>query len=136
MSAVKAIRALLIGDNGVLSLCSAANIMAGDLPAGIALPGLSIKEVSTVDQARIDANSSFSLVTTRVQVTAVAKDYPSVKSLVRAARLACNYQRGDIAGIAVVRIVRDTVGPDLSNDEATIYLQSIDFKVTFEEPNQ
>ena len=64
----------------------------------------------------------------------MAKDYPTVKQLVDRVRRACNFQRGQLGGISVVSVVRDTVGPDLE-DLAGIHSQSIDFKVTYHEQN-
>ena len=72
--------------------------------------------------------------TSRVQVTAVGKPYPDIKALLDLVRRACNFQRGQIGGIDVVSVVRDTVGPDLG-DTAGNTIKSIDFKVTYHEPN-
>lgn len=135
MSAVKVIRALLVGAAPVVSLCPAARIMAGVAPQGTAMPALSLMHISTVPLVRIDAQAEFNLVTSRVQVTVLASSYAGVKPLLDAVRRACNYQRGILAGVDVASIVRDTVGPDFSNDAATIHYQAIDFKVTFHEPN-
>jgi hypothetical protein len=65
----------------------------------------------------------------------MARNYPAVKALLVVARLACNRKSGIIAGVSVASILRDTVGPDFVSDDATIYYQTIDFKVTFHEPN-
>lgn len=135
MSAVKAIRALLVAASPITAICPAARIISGVVPQGTAMPAISLLHVSTVPFARMDAQAEFNIVTSRVQVTIMASSYPGVKPLLDAVRKACNYQRGVLAGVDVVSIVRDTVGPDFSNDEASIYYQTIDFKVTFHEPN-
>lgn len=135
MSAVKAIRALLVASAPVTALCPAARIMAGTVPQNLALPALSITEVSLVPISRIDAQADHNLVVSRVQVTVMAESYPAVKPLLDAARKACNYERGTIAGVGIVSIVRESVGPDFSNDGATVHFQSLDFKVTYLEPN-
>lgn len=135
MSAVKAIRALLVVSAPVITLVPATKIVAGVVPQATALPAISIMHISTVDLAAIDAQADFALVTSRVQVTVMAKDYPAIKALIDVVRKACNYQRGTIAGVGVASIVRDTVGPDFVNDDATIYYQTIDFKVTHHEQN-
>jgi hypothetical protein len=135
MSAVKVIRALLVASGPVVALVPAAQIVSGVAPQGIALPAMSITEVSSVPVSAIDAQAEFSLVTSRVQVTLMAKDYPSIKTVMEMARKACNFARGTIAGVSVVSVVRDTVGPDFSDDAVPIHFQSIDFKVTYHEPN-
>lgn len=135
MSAVKAIRALLVANAPMIALVPATKIVAGVVPQATVLPAISIMHISTVEMAAIDAQADFALATSRVQVTAMAKDYPTIKTLIGVVRKACNYQRGTIAGVSVVSIVRDTVGPDFTNDDATIYYQTIDFKVTYHEQN-
>jgi hypothetical protein len=135
MSAVKAIRALLVASDPVTAIVASAKIVAGVVPQATVLPAISITHISAVELAAIDAQADYALVTSRVQVTVMAKDYPAVKAIIGAVRKACNYQRGTIAGVSVVSIVRDTVGPDFANDDATIYYQTIDFKITYHEPN-
>lgn len=135
MSAVNAVRALLIASAPVTAICPASKIVLGVAPQSTVMPALSLTHISTVPVARIDAQAEFGLVTSRVQVTAMAKDYSTVKSLLDVVRKACNYQRGTLAGVSVISIARDTVGPDLSDDDAAIHFQSIDFKVTYHEPN-
>lgn len=131
---VKVIRALLIADGAVLSRVPDDRIAAGDVPIDAGLPALGITEVSLVPVGAIDAHAEYSVVTSRVQVTAVGKPYPDVKALLDLVRRACNFQRGEIAGVDVISVVRDTVGPDLS-DPAGNTIKSIDFKVTYHEPN-
>nr|WP_314540137.1 DUF3168 domain-containing protein [uncultured Massilia sp.] len=134
MSSVKAVRALLLAAKDVTARVPADSIVAGDVPVDAALPALGIKEVSSVPIGAFDAQAEYSVVTSRVQVTAMAKAYPDVKALLDLARQACNFQSGQIAGVSVISVVRDTVGPDLQ-DVAGTYFQSIDFKVTYHEKN-
>lgn len=133
--AVAAIRVLLVGAAAVTAISPADRIMAGTIKQGTELPALSIVHISTVPIGAIDAQAEYSLVTSRVQVTGMAKDYPGVKTLLRAVRKACNYESGILAGIEVTSIVRDTVGPDQENPDAGICMQTMDFKVTFHEQN-
>jgi hypothetical protein len=135
MSAVKVIRALLAADAAVIAICPAAKIGAGFVPQDTAMPALLVQHIGTVPIARIDAQAEYGLVTSRIQVTAMAGDYPGVKALLAVVRKACNYERGTIATVSVVSVLRDTVGPDLTNDDASIYYQSMDFKVTYHEQN-
>jgi hypothetical protein len=131
---VKVIRALLAGAAQVVAKVPPARIAAGVVKEGTPLPAYGITEVSSVPVGAIDGQAEYSVVTSRVQVTAMAKTYPEVKELVDLARRACNFQRGQIAGNGVVSIVRGTVGPDLE-DDAGQHFQSIDFMVTYHEQN-
>jgi hypothetical protein len=131
---VKVIRALLIGAPAVVARVPADRIVAGVVKEGTALPALGITAVSSVPVGAIDGLAEYSVVTGRVQVTAMGKEYPDVKALIDLVRRACNFQRGVIAGVDVISVVRDTVGPDLSDDAGNRF-QSIDFKVTYHEQN-
>lgn len=133
--AVAAIRALLVANVAVTALVPADKIVAGVIRQGTALPALGVSHISTVPISAMDAQAAFNLVTSRVQVTGMAKSYPEVKALLAAVRKACNYAHGIYAGVAVVSVVRDIVGPDMSDGDAGIEMQTIDFKVTFHEPN-
>lgn len=130
----KIIRALLTAASQVVALVPADRIVAGVVKSGTALPALGITEVGDAPIGAIDAQSEYSLITQRVQVTAMCKTYPEVKALLKVVRKACNFQRGQIAGETVVSVVRDTVGPDMDDDAGNCF-QSIDFKVTYYEQN-
>ena len=137
MRAEKVINALLNAAAGITSLVgagTAARIYPGVLPQGSALPALSVEHVGSNELTTIDANAAFGLVQARIQVTALAKTYPELKALLEQVRIACNYQRGVIATVRVASVLRDTVGPDLRDDDLQVYTQSIDFQVTFQEP--
>ena len=131
---VKSIRALLVGAAPVVARVPEDQIMAGDVPIGTPMPAVGIKEIVSVPVGAIDGQADRSVVVTRVQVMVMAKAYPEVKPLRDLVRQACNFQRGLIAGVDVISIERDTVGPDLQ-DDAGNYFQSIDFKVTHYEQN-
>lgn len=125
----------LLSNNAPLALLVSTRIFGGIIPQETALPALAYNHVSTVENATIDANSPYGLVTSRVQVTVVSKDYPQLKSLIALVRKACNYQRGTINGVIVNSIVRDVVGPDFIDDASSLFMQSIDFKITYHEQN-
>lgn len=133
MRAEKAIHALLSGAGGVTALV-AARIYPHTLLQGEPLPALVVEHVSTVPMPTLDASAGFGLMQSRIQVTALAGSYPALKDLIEQVRIACNYQRGVIAGTRVNSVVRDFVGPDFSDDARTVFHQSIDFLVTFQEP--
>ena len=110
-------------------------IYPGVIPQGSILPAIAYTHVSTVENSTIDANAEYALVTSRIQVTVVTADYPALKNIINLVRQACNYKHGTIKGIAVNSIRRELTGPDFRDDEAALFMQSIDFKITYHELN-
>lgn len=136
MRAETALNAVLNAAAGVTALVgsgAAARIYPGELPLGTALPALCLEHVSGGELTTIDAASNYGLVQSRMQVTAIAKTYPEVKTVLEQVRLACNYQRGTFGGVNVVSIVRELIGPDLRDPALGLYSQSLDFMVTLKE---
>ena len=132
MHAEKAIHALLMQASVVTSLVGA-RCYPGQLPQGCPLPALVVEHISTVQASTLDANAEFNLARTRVQVTALASDYPTQKALVHAVAGACTFQRGLIAGVTVISVMRDLIGPDLRDDDRSVFFQAVDFVVTFQD---
>ena len=130
---VKVIRALLLGADAVTARV-ADRIAAGDVAVDKGLPAIGITEVVAVPVGAFDAQAEYSIVTSRVQVTVVGKPYPDVDAIIGLARRACNFERGRIAGVDVISVLRDTIGPDME-DVAGNSIKTIDFKVTYHEPN-
>lgn len=130
---VKVIRALLLGAEAVTARV-ADRIAAGDVAVDKVLPAIGLTEVVIVPIGAFDAQAEYSIVTSRVQVTVVGKPYPDVAVLIDLVRRACNFERGQIAGVDVISVLRDTVGPDMG-DVAGNSIKTIDFKVTYHEPN-
>ena len=133
---VKVIRALLLGAEAVAARVAGNpdRIVAGDVPVNAVLPALGIKELSLVPISAFDAQAEYSVVTTRVQVTVLDETYQDVAAIISLVRRACNFERGQIAGVDVISVLRDTVGPDME-DVAGNSIKTIDFKVTYHEPN-
>ncbi len=134
MRAEKAIRTLLTQAAGLTALVPAARMYPHTVPQGELLPALVIEHVSTVPRPTLDAQAAFGLMQARIQVTALAASYPAQQALVEQIVLACNYQRGLIAGVRVSSVVRELIGPDMTDDDRTVFHQSIDFLVTYQEP--
>ena len=133
MRAEKAVYALLSADAGVVALVGD-RIYPPPLPQDVALPALAVKHISSVELPRLDATVGTNLVTSRIEVEAIAKTYAAQKSLIEAVRLALSYQRGTFAGVYVGSILRAGVGPDMRDDDMQVFSQSIDFLVTHHEP--
>ena len=132
MSGVRIIGALLAAHAPLTNVVPVARIKGGALPGSIVLPAIVLTTISAVDLHMVTQGSS-RRVTERVQVTIAAPDYETQKAVIVLIRKACSYQRGDIAGATAVSVLTDTLGPDFMDESASIYLQSQDFKVSFNE---
>lgn len=135
MSAIKVIRALLVAHAPVLALVPAVRIVAGTVPQGMPLPAIGLSEISRVELPTVSLGQRAVQVTARVQVTVHARAYPEQKAVLQAARLGPGTHTGTVDGVEVRSVMRDVVGPDMTDDEADIYQQSRDFKVVFVEAN-
>lgn len=134
MSAEKIIRTLLVANTAVTTLVSD-RIYPGELPQGTALPAIGLTHITTVEAPTIDASAPYMLVQTRIECVALAKDYATVKTLITAMRAACNYAHGTVAGFEVASVQRSMVGADMRDSALSVFGQSIDFMVTWREPN-
>ena len=138
MRAEKAIEYLLSNASGLTALLTkgAGSIWPGQAPQGAVPPLLVYEFISGNELITIDANSAFGLIQARMQVTAVVpqNDYPKLKAVLEQVRIACNYQRGVFNGVRVVSILRNSIGPDLRDDDLMLLSQNIDFEVTYQEP--
>ena len=134
MSAEKIIHTLLTNASAVTAVIGAGNIWPGELPQGTPLPALGVSHISTTELPTLDASALFGLLESRIEVTVLAKDYATVKSLLTLVRKACNYQRGSIAGLAVASIRRDLVGADARDSDLQVFSQTLDFIVTWQDP--
>jgi hypothetical protein len=135
MNGVLVMLALLRAHQPLIALVQPAQIMAGTVPQGSALPAIGVTEVSRNEFPTVSRDEPTTLVRARIQVTVHAKDYPSQKQLVLAAKLGMGVHAGPLAGVKVRTVLRLDVGPDFSDDDAGIYQQSRDFMVTYIEPN-
>lgn len=133
MRAEKALHALLTQAAALTALVGA-RIYPHALPVGDSLPALVVEHVSTVPLPTLDAQAGFGLMQSRVQVTVLAASYPGLKDVLEQVVIACNYQRGVLAGVRVASVVRTLVGPDLTDDDRSVFYQAVDFLVTFQEP--
>lgn len=135
MSSVDVVRALLMAHAPVRALVDAKNIVLGTVPQRAELPAVGIREISRVEMGAVSMSQAAVLVRARVQVTVLAKTYDSQKVLLQAVKLGPGAHTGEIVGIAVRSVMREQVGPDLSDDDASIFQQSRDFLVTYVEQN-
>jgi hypothetical protein len=131
MSGVTAIVYLLKNNGTLTASVSASNIKAGVIPVNAVLPAIGVTEVSDVDAFRKVATGANEFAMSRIQVTVMAKTYPSKKAILELVRLACPNQRGTINGVYVDSIMSEGAGPDFDDEEKFIYIQSRDFMVKF-----
>ena len=135
MDACQAIDALLRANAGVLAavgLDSEGGVKVYPLlaPQGTKPPYIVYKQVDGVLQPVITAVPPF-LWQDRIQLTAVAMDYATVKAVLKAAAKACNYQSGTIGGVPVSSIVKETVGGDIFDIGTRTCEQSCDLMVLY-----
>jgi hypothetical protein len=128
MRAEKVINSLLGADSGVGAVVGS-RIYPSRLPQNTTMPAMAYEVISGTELTPIDAQAGYQVMRTRMRITAMGKNYIDVKNAIEAVRVACLYKSGTIAGVKVISITRDNVGPDLRDDELSIYLQSIDFIV-------
>jgi len=130
--AEKVIRSLLVA-TPALNAVVESRIYPAPAPQATTLPCVTYAHVSTVVLPTISASGAYSLVQSRIDVTAITKTYAQQKALIEAIRIALDYQRGVIAGVEVISVIRGSIGPDARDDDLTLYSQSIDFLVTLRE---
>lgn len=135
MSAEKVIFNLLKNDAGVLALVPVDRIYAGVIPQGAILPAIAYNHISTTERATVAMSETNALATSRIEVAVQTKEYPKQKQVLKAVRKACKNKRGTFAGVVVNSVLVDTLGPDMRNDDLALYMQTIDFRVTYAEPN-
>lgn len=132
MDGVAAVRTALVADGALIALVPAARIQAGALPQGVTLPAIALESISKVDRNILDAVTTRH-VTERVQVTVLAKNYPSQKAVLRAIRHAAGDKFPTVSGLSNVTIHTEGAGPDLLNEEASIHIGTQDFRVGYTE---
>lgn len=85
----------------------------------------------------INATAGMQLLQSRIQVTALAKTAIQAKQILDLIRIACEFKSGLIActisGVAynvqVQAVYRDSIGPDIKNDDLSVSMQSHDYMV-------
>lgn len=133
MNGILAVLTVLHADSGVTALVPTQRIVAGVLTQGAALPSISVTLISTVD-LNLPTPGATRFVTERVQVTVLAPTYKRQREVLAAVkRAAADRLNVPVTGIGNVSIHTDSAGPDFMNEDASIYLGSIDFRVKFTE---
>jgi len=132
MSGVAIVRYLLSQNANLIAEVPAAKIQAGVIPLNTVLPAISVMQVSGVPRNTVAMTSGATvLVTDRVQVTVMASNYPSQKSILALVRAALPVSDGTVNGFAVDSILPDGDGPDFFDAALGIYMQSSDWMTRF-----
>ncbi|NVO06588.1 MAG: DUF3168 domain-containing protein [Rhodoferax sp.] len=124
----------LLGASSGLSALIGTRLYPNKLPQNTAMPAVAYRAISGIELTPIDAQAGYQVVRTRVQITAMAKNYAEVKAILEQVRLACLYRSGSISTavgtVRVLSVARDSVGADMRDDDLALYLQSMDLLVT------
>jgi hypothetical protein len=132
MSDVKAIRYLLANNVSLVEVVPAAKIVAGLIPQGTVLPAIAVSHVSTTRQ-RMIASPGVELLTSRVQITAIATSYPQQKTILGLIKAALPRTRGTVNGVTVGSLLFELAGPDFRDDEIGSFMGSLDYIITHSE---
>ena len=132
MDGVAAVRSVLVADGTVTGLVPVGRIIAGALPQGFTLPAIALESISKMDRNILHPGSDRH-VNERVQVTVLAKTYPSQKAILRAIRHAAADTFPTVTGMSNVTIHTDGAGPDMINEDASIRIGTQDFRVDYTE---
>lgn len=131
MSDVIAVTYLLLHSGPLLAAVPAARITPGKLPEKSALPAVSVRHITGTRRKTVDGSIANQLCTGRVQITVHAANYAQQKAVLKLVRTALPATRGTINGVVVDSIEHALDGPDMSDDEAEIYEESVDYWVRF-----
>lgn len=132
MSGVSVVGELLNADIDLLAVVPAAKIKAGSLPENTAPPAIAVTQISGVDR-NIISPSEVRRVSERVQVTVVATTYREKRTVMQLVRRACADKRGDFAGVTAAVVLTAGTGPDFISDDSSLWMQTQDFGVSFNE---
>lgn len=132
MSDVKVIQYLLSHNTALNNVVPAANIMGGKVTQGTPLPTIGIKHVSGTRRKTADG-AAIKYCWGRVQITVNAEDYPQQKDVLKLVRAALPTTRGVVAGVNVDSVTHELDGPDFSDGDSGVYMESIDYVVAFNE---
>jgi hypothetical protein len=129
MKAEAAIRALLVADAALTAVVPSSRILPGLIPLGTTLPAIAYNFISGVPSKNIAMGNS--IVRARIQVTVQTKSYPEQKNIIEMIKTACDAKQGTLGSQQIDSVLADVTGPDLRDDDAGIYMQTVDFIVKY-----
>lgn len=131
MSGSAIIRYLLVNNGALIAEIPATRIECGDLPMNVILPAISIKKIDGRQNNNVAMTSDDYLVTERIQVTVLAKNYLDLQDLMPLIRAAIPLHRSSASGYDCRSIIPDIEGPELYNHAMQVRSESADFMVSF-----
>lgn len=128
-------RAILAAKPAVTALVPVAKIYAGTIPQGAITTAISVRPISNYENQTTARNLKSKMIRERVQVTAYAKDFPTMERVIKACAFGAGVYTRTVVGYKVRSILPDYVGPYIEAGDDGIHEQSRDFMVTFMEAN-
>ncbi len=135
MSGAAIIRELLTKNAAITAVVPATRIRAGFIPQATTLPAISVTTISESEEGTMARLLPIKMIRERVQVTVLAKDYVTMKKLMKATALGSGVHTGVVLGFNVNSVMPWGVNPEIPISGDEIYEQSRDFMVTFREAN-
>jgi hypothetical protein len=132
MTPEKVIVALLEADAGVVALVGS-RIFPSATTQGQALPAIFYDVIADVPQPTLSASAGENVYVARVQLACVGATYTASRELGSAVRDACHLKHGVYAGAKVVSSVLALRGPDFANDAQGVFVNQMDFSITYQE---
>lgn len=134
MSAEKAIFAMMKANTQLLAKVPAARIFPSVIPLNTTLPAISYALISEVEDTAIGLSTLKRRA--RIQITIAvaglsATNYGEAKTIRALVETACNHKRGTFNGVIVDSCIKDVVGPDMRDDQASITYQTVDFRIAY-----
>lgn len=134
MRAEAIVRALLANAAGVTAIVGGriyGGVASQDAPA----PLLVFRKIGATREEGMDpAAGASAIVRAQVEVTCVAAEYDDLKALGEAVRTALAYQRGTVAGHALLGIFIEAEGPDEYMPDRDQLMQAWTFRIEHDEP--
>lgn len=139
---VAAVRQLLVAHAPLIALVpnwtpqsgpSQSRIIAGRAGIGTPLPVVTLKSIGKYTRNTLK-RGAYRFVEQRVQATVQALDYVSQKAIIDVVRDAGDSKFPTVSGLRNVTVHLRDGGADLSDEEASFWVETQDFWVTFSEP--
>ncbi len=123
----------LISTDAAVTALVGSKVFPGRLPQNTVMPAVVYELIGSREILPINAQAGGVLLRSRVQVSVLAKSYAEVKTVHEAIRKALLFQRGLIAGVHVVSLTRELIGPDTREDALGLYMQGVDYLLIHDE---
>ena len=128
----KAIAWYVLSNNAdILAQVPATNIYVGIPPMDFPLPAISVSTITAASRNFVSMDSATYLWTERVQVTVSTGTGTLKQLLIKLVATAMKSARGNVNGFDCDSILSAGIGPDMDDPATTIFEQSSDFIIRF-----